>query len=95
MARHSYTINDVAFNARPAECVTEGKHGQCVIDFANYHDVHYLDPNIDYDKQRDHLAAGVDVLMGTPGRLIDFLKQGVYFVCVCHMYGPCGQTDSL
>ncbi len=33
---------------------------------------------VDYDKQRDHLAAGVDVLMGTPGRLIDFLKQGVY-----------------
>jgi ATP-dependent RNA helicase RhlB len=32
----------------------------------------------DYDKQRDHLAAGVDVLIGTPGRIIDFFKQGVF-----------------
>jgi ATP-dependent RNA helicase RhlB len=32
----------------------------------------------DYDKQRRHLAAGVDVLIGTPGRVIDFLKQRVY-----------------
>jgi ATP-dependent RNA helicase RhlB len=32
----------------------------------------------DYEKQRRHLAAGVDVLIGTPGRVIDFLKQRVY-----------------
>ena len=32
----------------------------------------------DYDKQRDELAAGVDVLIGTPGRTIDFFKQGVF-----------------
>jgi ATP-dependent RNA helicase RhlB len=32
----------------------------------------------DYDKQRDLLAAGVDVLIGTPGRLIDYYKQHVY-----------------
>ncbi|MGD8339488.1 MAG: DEAD/DEAH box helicase [Gammaproteobacteria bacterium] len=32
----------------------------------------------DYDKQRDTLAAGVDVLIGTPGRTIDFFKQGVF-----------------
>jgi ATP-dependent RNA helicase RhlB len=32
----------------------------------------------DYDKQRDTLAAGVDVLIGTPGRLIDYYKQHVY-----------------
>ena len=32
----------------------------------------------DYDKQRDQLAAGVDVLIGTPGRTIDFFKQGVF-----------------
>ncbi|HEU4618723.1 MAG TPA: DEAD/DEAH box helicase, partial [Gammaproteobacteria bacterium] len=32
----------------------------------------------DYDKQRRHLAAGVDILIGTPGRVIDFLKQRVY-----------------
>ena len=32
----------------------------------------------DYDKQRDRIAAGVDILIGTPGRLIDYLKQRVY-----------------
>ncbi len=32
----------------------------------------------DYEKQKRHLAAGVDVLIGTPGRVIDFLKQRVY-----------------
>ncbi len=33
---------------------------------------------IDYHKQRATIAAGVDILIGTPGRLIDYLKQGVY-----------------
>lgn len=33
---------------------------------------------VDYDKQRDQVAAGVDILIGTPGRLIDYFKQGVY-----------------
>jgi ATP-dependent RNA helicase RhlB len=33
---------------------------------------------IDYDKQRQALASGVDVLIGTPGRLIDYFKQHVY-----------------
>lgn len=33
---------------------------------------------VDYARQRDQIAAGVDVLIGTPGRLIDYLKQGVY-----------------
>ncbi|HSC14893.1 MAG TPA: DEAD/DEAH box helicase [Gammaproteobacteria bacterium] len=32
----------------------------------------------DYDKQRAVLAAGVDILIGTPGRLIDFYKQRVF-----------------
>lgn len=32
----------------------------------------------DYDKQRDVLEAGVDLLIGTPGRTIDFFKQGVF-----------------
>jgi len=31
----------------------------------------------DYDKQRRHLEEGVDVLIGTPGRTIDFFKQRV------------------
>jgi ATP-dependent RNA helicase RhlB len=33
---------------------------------------------IDYDLQRDTLAAGVDVIIGTPGRLIDYFKQRVF-----------------
>jgi ATP-dependent RNA helicase RhlB len=33
---------------------------------------------VDYTKQRDDLAAGVDLLVGTPGRLIDYFKQKVY-----------------
>jgi len=32
----------------------------------------------DYDKQRNSLEQGVDVLMGTPGRLIDYFKQKVF-----------------
>src|SRR5947209_2834583 len=33
---------------------------------------------IDYAKQREALAAGCDLLVGTPGRLIDYLKQRVW-----------------
>jgi len=32
----------------------------------------------DYDRQRQQLAEGVDVLIGTPGRIIDFFKQHVF-----------------
>ena len=32
----------------------------------------------DYDKQRKHIEAGVDILIGTPGRVIDYFKQGVF-----------------
>mgnify|MGYP001034847079 CR=1 FL=1 len=32
---------------------------------------------VDYDKQRRHLEQGVDILIGTPGRIIDFAKQRV------------------
>jgi ATP-dependent RNA helicase RhlB len=32
---------------------------------------------VDYDKQRRHLEQGVDILIGTPGRIIDFYKQRV------------------
>ncbi len=31
-----------------------------------------------YDKQRQDIADGVDLLVGTPGRLIDYFKQHVY-----------------
>jgi len=33
---------------------------------------------VDYEKQRKELRDGVDILVGTPGRLIDYLKQKVY-----------------
>ncbi len=33
---------------------------------------------IDYLKQREEIAKGADILIGTPGRLIDYLKQKVY-----------------
>jgi ATP-dependent RNA helicase RhlB len=33
---------------------------------------------VDYEKQRAHLRDGVDILIGTPGRLIDYFKQKVY-----------------
>jgi len=33
---------------------------------------------VDYEKQRQQVERGVDMLVGTPGRLIDYLKQGVY-----------------
>src|SRR5258708_14639784 len=33
---------------------------------------------VDYDKQRQQLEAGIDVLIGTPGRLIDYYKQHVF-----------------
>jgi ATP-dependent RNA helicase RhlB len=33
---------------------------------------------VDYEKQRRHLEEGVDILIGTPGRLIDFYKQRVF-----------------
>jgi len=32
----------------------------------------------DYVKQREHLEKGVDILIGTPGRLIDYFKQRVF-----------------
>jgi len=39
---------------------------------------HAVYGGIDYAKQRDVLREGVDLLVGTPGRLIDYLKQRVY-----------------
>ena len=32
----------------------------------------------DYEKQRQTLKDGVDLLIGTPGRIIDYFKQGVF-----------------
>ncbi len=33
---------------------------------------------VDYQKQRNALKEGADIVIGTPGRLIDYLKQKVY-----------------
>jgi ATP-dependent RNA helicase RhlB len=33
---------------------------------------------VDYEKQRKILADGVDILIGTPGRIIDYFKQHVF-----------------
>ncbi len=33
---------------------------------------------VDYDKQRKILQDGVDIIIGTPGRIIDYSKQGVF-----------------
>jgi ATP-dependent RNA helicase RhlB len=32
----------------------------------------------DYEKQRRTIEGGVDILIGTPGRIIDYFKQGVF-----------------
>jgi ATP-dependent RNA helicase RhlB len=32
----------------------------------------------DYERQRDNIAAGCDILIGTPGRLLDYQKQHVF-----------------
>ncbi len=33
---------------------------------------------VDYDKQRDQLRGGVDIVIATPGRLLDYFKQHVF-----------------
>jgi ATP-dependent RNA helicase RhlB len=40
--------------------------------------VHVVFGGIDYKKQRERFASGVDLLIGTPGRLIDYHRQGAY-----------------
>ena len=35
-------------------------------------------PQSSYEKQRKTLQDGVDILIGTPGRIIDYFKQGVF-----------------
>lgn len=39
----------------------------------------------DYEKQRARLEAGVDILIGTPGRLIDYFKQKVFSLKRCQV----------
>jgi ATP-dependent RNA helicase RhlB len=40
--------------------------------------IHAVFGGVDYKKQREDVRGGVDVLIGTPGRLIDYHKQRVY-----------------
>jgi len=40
--------------------------------------IHAVFGGVDYKKQREDVKAGVDILIGTPGRLIDYHKQRVY-----------------
>ena len=32
----------------------------------------------DYVKQREHIESGIDILIGTPGRIIDYFKQRIF-----------------
>ena len=41
-------------------------------------DLHAVYGGVDYQKQLDRLKEGVDVLVGTPGRLIDYFRQRAY-----------------
>ncbi|MGH8028445.1 MAG: ATP-dependent RNA helicase RhlB [Arenimonas sp.] len=38
---------------------------------------------VDYDKQREILQRGADVIVATPGRLIDYVRQGVVHLHAC------------
>jgi ATP-dependent RNA helicase RhlB len=40
--------------------------------------IHAVYGGVDYAKQLDRLKLGVDILVGTPGRLIDYFKQRAY-----------------
>jgi len=52
----------------------EAKAIGCATDF----NIQAVYGGIDYEKQRTELNAGVDLLIGTPGRLIDYYKQKIY-----------------
>ncbi|HHJ19526.1 MAG TPA: ATP-dependent RNA helicase RhlB [Gammaproteobacteria bacterium] len=38
---------------------------------------------VDYEKQRKQISEGVDILIGTPGRIIDYHKQHVFDLKAC------------
>jgi ATP-dependent RNA helicase RhlB len=40
---------------------------------------------VDYDKQRESLQRGADVIIATPGRLIDYVRQGVVHLHACEV----------
>lgn len=47
--------------------------------------LHTVFGGVDYEKQKKAFEQGVDILVGTPGRLIDFFKQNCYNLKVCEM----------
>jgi len=46
---------------------------------------HLVFGGVDYEKQRRAFEDGVDILIGTPGRLIDYFKQGCYDLKCCEI----------
>jgi len=47
--------------------------------------LHTVFGGVDYEKQRKAFDDGVDILIGTPGRLIDYLKKNCYSLNKCEM----------
>jgi len=47
--------------------------------------LHTVFGGVDYEKQRKAFDNGVDILVGTPGRLIDYLKKSCYSLNKCDM----------
>ncbi len=47
--------------------------------------VHAVYGGVDYEKQKRAFDDGVDILIGTPGRLIDYFKKRCFFLKSCEM----------
>ncbi len=47
--------------------------------------LHTVFGGVDYEKQRKAFDEGVDILIGTPGRLIDYLKKRCYSLRLCEV----------
>jgi len=47
--------------------------------------LHTVFGGVDYEKQKSAFDDGVDILIGTPGRLIDYLKKRCYSLHLCEM----------
>jgi ATP-dependent RNA helicase RhlB len=60
------------------ELVVQIAHDAAVLGGHTGLQLHAVYGGVDYRGQREVLQGGVDVLVGTPGRLIDYLKQRVY-----------------
>ncbi|MDX8389276.1 MAG: DEAD/DEAH box helicase [Mariprofundaceae bacterium] len=47
--------------------------------------LHVVYGGVDYEKQMNAFSEGVDILVGTPGRLIDYFKKGCFALKTCEM----------